>query len=99
MSQLIDTTLGRFNFVMNGTYRRFLFECPDCKEWLPLDEQHLMGIAPIDHQSLINPGCFCTFSGTREFGCTVIAAIQAQKLMGFKPSHEFDENQFGEREL
>jgi len=90
MSRIIPTKLGRFNAVKDGTETQFLFECPDCGEWLPMSEEHLNGSTPIDHQSLKVPATFCTFSGTREFGSALISRMQAHILVDGK---SFDEDQ------
>lgn len=55
---------------------------------LPMSKDTLEGIASIDHESRLNPGRFCTFSGNRDFGNTLVAAMQAQILMGYKPYHD-----------
>lgn len=51
-------------------------------------EDTLDGIAPIDHESRVKSGSICSFSGTRNFGSTLVAAMQAQILMGYKPYHD-----------
>ena len=88
MSQLVDTQLGQFRYVTDGHKKWFLFECPDCHEMLPMDEEILAGRALVDHESRTEKARFCTFSGTRQFGIQLIAAMQAQILMGYQPYHD-----------
>lgn len=88
MSKLVDTELGQFRQVIDGETKRFLLECPDCKEMLPMSEEILSGKAPIDHESRVYGARFCTFSGTREFGKILISTMQSQIVMGYKPYHD-----------
>lgn len=88
MSMLVDTELGQFRYVTDGPNKRFLFDCPDCHEMLPMSEEILAGRAPVDHESRIHGARFCTFAGTREFGKYLIATMQAQIVMGYKPYHD-----------
>jgi hypothetical protein len=88
MSRLVDTELGQFREVTDGTSRSFLFECPDCHEMLPMDEEILAGRAPIDHESRVHGARFCTFAGTRDFGRKLVATMQALIVMGYKPYHD-----------
>jgi len=81
MSKIVPTKLGRFNAVKADGENEFLFECPDCGEWLPMSEEILNGSAPIDHQSRTRPATFCSFAGTREFGVELVAAMQARLLV------------------
>lgn len=88
MSRIVDTELGQFRYVTDGAKGRFLFECPHCREMLPMNEEVLAGRDPVDHQSKTQPGRFCSFSGVREFGKYLVGAMQAQILMGYKPYHD-----------
>ena len=88
MSKLVDTELGQFRQVTDGARSWFLFECPDCLEMLPMNEETLAGRALIDHESRIYGARFCSFQGTREFGKILIATMQAQIVMGYKPYHD-----------
>lgn len=88
MSMLVDTELGQFRCVSDGQNKRFLFECPDCAEMLPMSEEIFAGRAPIDHESRIHRARFCTFTGVREFGKSLITTMQAQIVMGYKPYHD-----------
>ncbi len=94
MSMLVDTGLGQFRCVQDGERKRFLFECPDCHEMLPLEEDHMNGSAPVDHESRIHCARFCTFSGTREFGKHLVTSMQALILMGYRPWHDEGEDRF-----
>ncbi len=88
MSRLVDTELGQFRLVEDGPRKRFLFECPECHEMLPMDEETLAGQKDIQHESRILPATFCRFTGTREFGKHLITTMQAQIVMGYKPYHD-----------
>jgi hypothetical protein len=92
VSKLVDTELGQFREVIDGFNKRFLFECPDCHEMLPMDEEIMAGRKSIDHESRVHGGCLCTFSGTREFGRVLISTMQAKILMGYKPCHDEGED-------
>lgn len=94
MSMLIDTDLGQFRCVTDGGKKRFIFECPHCLEMLPLSEEVLAGNAPVDHESRVMPGKFCSFAGTREFGKILITKMQSLILMGYKPWHDEGEDQW-----
>ena len=89
MSMLVDTELGQFRCVTDDRKnRRWLFECPDCHEMLPMSEDHLDRKLPIDHESRKTPGSFCSFQGTRDFGAQLVHRMQALVLMGYKPTHD-----------
>lgn len=93
MSKLIDTELGQFRLVEDGTKKWFLFECPECHEMLPMDEEILAGRKDIQHESRILPATYCRFMGMREFGKHLIATMQAQIVMGYKPYHDEGQDQ------
>lgn len=94
MSEIIDTQLGRFRRVTDGKTKWFLFECPTCKEWLPLTEAMMNGEEPAVHESATIQGTRCPFSGSHEFGSTLVAAIQAGILSGVEPIHDEDEDRW-----
>jgi hypothetical protein len=94
MSMLIETKLGQFRAWTDGKVKSFLFQCPDCGEMLPMSEEVLAGIMTINHESRSRPGHKCTYSGTRDFGKTLISAMQAQILMGYKPYHDEGQDQW-----
>ncbi len=94
MSKLVDTELGQFRLVENGTRKWFLFECPQCREMLPMDEETLSGRKDIQHESRILPATFCRFTGTREFGKHLITTMQAQIVMGYMPYHDEGQDQW-----
>src|SRR3990167_6494416 len=94
MSKIVDTELGQFRQVTDGHKKWFLFECPCCHEMLPMNEEILAGRAPIDHESRIEGARFCSFSGTREFGVQLVAAMQAQILMGYQPYRDEGQSQW-----
>lgn len=88
MSMLVDTQLGQFRYVTDGRRKWFLFECPHCGELLPMNEATLAGDAPITHESRHYPATYCTFAGTQQLGSALVATMQANILMGYKPYHE-----------
>ena len=94
MSMLVDTDLGQFRCVTDENGKRFLFECPECGEMLPMSEDILAGESPIDHESAGNPAKFCTFSGVREFGKALIYKMQSLIVMGYKPYHDEGQDQW-----
>ncbi len=86
MSRLIDNALGTFNVVDKGGEPAVLFLCPDCGEWLPLADAHLSGEEVVDHESRREPGRFCTYQGSREFGASLHATMLSRALAGFSPT-------------
>lgn len=85
MSRLIDSEIGQFRQVEDGLIKRFLFECPDCHEMLPMTEEILSGDSPVNHESKIYGATFCSFRGKKPMGRHLIAAIQANLLNGIGP--------------
>jgi len=87
MSKIVTTALGRFRMVEDHGQRSFLFECPECHEWLPLSEDHLSGsVAPIhfartDDMGTMTHGRVCHFSEKQPYGANLIATMQARLLM------------------
>ena len=94
MSMLVDTDLGQFRCVTDENGKRFLLECPDCGEMLPMSEAILAGESPIDHESRRIPAKYCTFSGVREFGKALICKMQSLIVMGYKPYHDEGQDQW-----
>jgi hypothetical protein len=91
---LVDTEFGQFRCVTDGDRRRFLLECGDCGEMLPMSEEILAGIHPVDHESRKIAGTVCSFSGMREFGKTLIVKMQSLIVMGYKPYHDEGQDQW-----
>ena len=88
MSLIVTTELGRFRQIVDSMgVKSFLFECPECKEWLPLSEEHLNGsVAPIhfartDDMGTMSHGRICSFSKKDCYGATLVATMQAKLLM------------------
>ncbi len=92
MSKIVTTELGRFRQVVDSAgVKSFLFECPECKEWLPLSEAHLAGeLAPIhfartDEMVTMTHGRVCYFAKKQNYGATLVSTIQARLLMDEAP--------------
>lgn len=89
MSRIVDTKIGRFRQVDDGGERRFLYECPVCREWLPIRESHLQGAEPIDHLAPLESGAVfqrpCAFQGYKALGDELLAALRARILFGERP--------------
>lgn len=87
MSLIVSTDLGRFRKVVDQQKRgSFLFECPECKEWLPMTEDHLNGSRDVQHHRRV--GGLCNYVGKRSYGSTLVSTMQARILMaeeGIKP--------------
>jgi hypothetical protein len=94
MSKIVDTEIGRFRQVADGQHKWFLFECPDCGEWLPMNEDVLAGRDRVVHESQKFPASYCSYGDAREFGSALIAAMQAKVLMGYKPYHDEGEDRW-----
>jgi len=94
MSMLIDTDLGQFRAVTDGDHKRFLLECPECGEMLPMTEDILAGKHPVDHESRKLPATFCTFAGVHEFGKALVCKMQSLIVMGYKPWHDEGQDQW-----
>ena len=88
MSEIVDTRLGRFRRVTDGKSKWFLFECSQCKEWMPLSEAAMEGTEPVIHESADIRGTRCMYSAPQEFGKTRVATLQARRLMGLPTAHE-----------
>jgi hypothetical protein len=97
MSKIVDTEVGQFRQVTDGTNKWFLFECPVCHERLPMDEETLAGRSPIDH--IDGPGSkqICAFQGRKELGKVLVATMQARILMGERPHRDEGEAGYAPR--
>lgn len=87
MSQIVDTSVGRFRRVNTGDPTHpdtWLWECP-CGQWAYLDEDQWAGRVSVDHAS---DGCPKGYHETHEYGKALVAAIQASILTGYPPTHE-----------
>ena len=88
MSQIVSTSLGRFRrWKADDGSEGFLFECPECKEWVPMSEDHLNGsIAPIHFRRVdglitISHGMVCGYVEKHPYGATLVATMRAKLLM------------------
>jgi hypothetical protein len=89
MSKIVTTQLGRFRLVEDHGRKSFLFECPECKEWLPMSEEHLNGSqAPIHFAKLdvvdmvtMDYGKICSYAKKECYGAFLVATMQAKLLM------------------
>lgn len=87
MSKIVTTELGRFRLVEDHGRKSFLFECPTCKEWLPMSEEHLSGskapihFARVDAMPTMTHGRVCSFATKQVYGATLVATMQARLLM------------------
>jgi hypothetical protein len=88
MSLIVSTNVGRFRQVIDAHGKKsFLFECPECKEWLPMSEQYLNGtLAPIhfarrDDMVTMTRGRICTYTRKTEYGAVLVSTMQAKLLM------------------
>lgn len=88
MSLIVSTNVGRFRQVVDSLgSKSFLFECPVCKEWLPMSEEHLNGtLAPIhfarvDEMPTMTHSRICSFAEKKVYGADLIATMQAKILM------------------
>jgi len=90
MSKIVTTEFGRFRMVDDHGSKSFLFECPTCKEWLPMSEEHLNGsVAPV-HLSRPKPASkmeemsafpysnVCPYAERKRYGATLVATMQAR---------------------
>lgn len=95
MSKIVTTELGRFRQVDDHGIKSFLFECPECKEWLPMSEEHLNGtLAPIhfahvDDMVTMTHGRLCSFAAKQKYGAALVSTMQARILMDEAP-HDTD---------
>jgi len=97
MSKIVTTDLGRFRQVSDGQRKSFLFECPTCKEWLPMSEEHLNGsLAPVHLSRLdvvdmvtMNYGKICSYAKKEQYGTALVSTMQARILMD-EAAHDTD---------
>jgi len=80
MSKFVPTSKGLFRAVKDEGRTRFLFQCPECGEWLPLDEEALAGRLSLSHE-LRGTNRYCRFAGPELLGPTLVATMQARLLM------------------
>jgi hypothetical protein len=88
MSRIVTTQLGRFRQWEDSQGNKgFLFECPQCKEWLPMSEGHLNGsLAPIhfariDDLVTMTHGRVCDYAKKERYGAFLVSTMQAKLLM------------------
>ena len=88
MSLIVSTSLGRFRQVVDSTgVKSFLFECPECKEWLPMLEEHLNGTRPpihfarVDDMITLSHGRICSYAKKEVYGAFLVSTMQARLLM------------------
>ena len=81
MSRIVETSIGRFRQVSDGTKTWFLWECA-CGSWCSLSEDQWAGRVSVDHDS---QGCPAHYHQTHDFGKALLNAIQAAMLMGDAP--------------
>ena len=91
MSKIVDTSVGRFRQVIDGTDKWFLWECPGCKQWAHLSEDQWNGKVSVDHAS---QGCAGQYHETHNFGAELVHRMQAMRLMGYRPWHEEGQDQW-----
>lgn len=96
MSKIVTTELGRFRQVVDSAgVKSFLFECPECKEWLPMLEEHLNGTRPpihfarTDEMVTMTHGRVCAFAKKQNYGAALVSTMQARILMDEQP-HDTD---------
>jgi hypothetical protein len=80
MSKFVPTAKGLFRAVKDEAKTRFLFQCPECGEWLPLNEESLAGRLSLSHE-LRGTDRYCRFAGPELLGPTLVATMQARLLM------------------
>ena len=85
MSQIVESALGIFRSVTDGTKQWWIWECPCCKEWGGLSDAQWEGKQSVDHAK-DNP--YCTYHETHEFGQQLVAAIRANILVLGVPAIE-----------
>lgn len=75
MSQIVTTSLGRFQRVSTGSLKlsnAWLFECPGCGEWAYLDEDQWYGRVSVDHASM---GCAGGYHETHDYATELLVAL------------------------
>jgi hypothetical protein len=92
MSKIVDTEVGRFRQVTDGTKSWFLWECPKCGQWGNLSEAQWNAEVSVVCSGPI--GKTCDYHETHRYGSILVASIQAMKLMGYKPYHDEGEDRW-----
>lgn len=85
MSQIVQSALGRFRSVTDGSKQWWLWECPICKRWGGFSEAQWEGKTSVDHSKM---HADCTYHETHEFGQQLVAAIRANILVIGKPAED-----------
>ncbi len=73
MSRIIETTVGRFREVTDGSKKWFLWECR-CGTWCSLSDAQWSGSVSVNHDS---QGCPSHYHETHEYGKVLLNTIQA----------------------
>jgi hypothetical protein len=86
MSKFVATKVGVFrHWKSDSGERGFLYLCPSCEEWLPVNDSILSGEKPIDHE-FKREARFCSFGGLHpELGPALVSTMQALVLMEEHP--------------
>lgn len=87
MSKIVDTNVGRFRQVTDDKDKWFLWECPNCGSWSGMSDGQLEGKVSVVCSGPNGRGG-CDYHATHEFGASLVAAMQAKILMGYKPYYE-----------
>lgn len=93
MSRIVDTKLGRFRAVTDGTKKWWLWECPSCKTWCNLSAAQMEGRvsvyceAPKQYHYPTQMGK-CGYHETHEYAKELATTVQARMMMGEEPWHE-----------
>jgi hypothetical protein len=91
MGRIIETKLGRFRAVIDGTKRSWLWECPYCKTWSKLSDKQWNGEVSVYCEAAVpsyygeNPETDkkpCGYHQTHEFAKELASAIHIQELFG-----------------
>lgn len=86
MSKFVATKVGVFrHWDDRAGSGGFLFLCPKCGEWLPVDDACLSGQKPLDHE-FKKQAIFCAFGGLHpELGPALVSTMQVLILMEERP--------------
>lgn len=82
MSRIVETDLGRFRAVSRDGVVGWLFECPGCGTWAPLDDDQWHGRVSVDHAA---DGCRGGYHETHDYQAALRAKIVATELTGGNP--------------
>lgn len=96
MSRIVTTKLGRFRGVTDGAKNWWLFECPNCKTWLTLNERQMNGEVsvycdvPVPSYYGMTPDDkkLCGYHQTHEYAKELVVTIQVRTFMGQEPFEE-----------